>query len=92
MELPRGVMADHLNVDPVDLHMSAEHMDVHHSDLQAVYAGVLTLIASVSPTASQGDRRQPHRSESRSARRRERSVWRRTAAQNRLACGNSFPS
>lgn len=31
-------MADHLKVDPIDLHMSAEHMDVHHADLRAVHA------------------------------------------------------
>jgi WXG100 family type VII secretion target len=31
-------MADHLKVDPIDLHMSAAHMDVHHADLRAVHA------------------------------------------------------
>jgi WXG100 family type VII secretion target len=31
-------MADHLNVEPVDLHMSAAHMDVHHAELQAAHA------------------------------------------------------
>jgi WXG100 family type VII secretion target len=31
-------MADHLKVDPIDLHMSAEHMDVHHTDLRAAHA------------------------------------------------------
>jgi WXG100 family type VII secretion target len=31
-------MADHLKVDPIDLHMSAEHMDVHHAELSAAHA------------------------------------------------------
>jgi WXG100 family type VII secretion target len=31
-------MADRLKVDPVDLDMSAAHMDVHHAELQAAHA------------------------------------------------------
>jgi WXG100 family type VII secretion target len=31
-------MADQLKVDPIDLHMSATHMDVHHAELQAAHA------------------------------------------------------
>lgn len=31
-------MADHLGVDPVDLHMSSDHMDMHHADLSAAHA------------------------------------------------------
>jgi WXG100 family type VII secretion target len=27
------VMADHLKVDPVDLRMSSDHMDMHHGEL-----------------------------------------------------------
>jgi WXG100 family type VII secretion target len=30
-------MTDHLNVDPVDLHMSAAHIDVHHTELKAAH-------------------------------------------------------
>jgi WXG100 family type VII secretion target len=26
-------MADHVKVDPVDLHMSSDHMDMHHAEL-----------------------------------------------------------
>jgi WXG100 family type VII secretion target len=29
----RGVMADHVKVDPIDLHMSSDHMDMHHAEL-----------------------------------------------------------
>ncbi|MBN3508333.1 WXG100 family type VII secretion target [Mycolicibacterium septicum] len=31
-------MAEHLEVDPVDLHMSSDHMDMHHADLAAAHA------------------------------------------------------
>jgi WXG100 family type VII secretion target len=31
-------MADHLKVDPVDLHISSDHMDMHHVELQAAHA------------------------------------------------------
>lgn len=30
-------MADHLKVDPIDLHMSSDHMDVHRADLHAAH-------------------------------------------------------
>lgn len=30
-------MGDSLNVDPTDLHMSSDHMDVHHADLTAAH-------------------------------------------------------
>ncbi len=32
------VVADHLKVDPVDLHMSSDHMSMHHADLRAAHA------------------------------------------------------
>lgn len=31
-------MADELEVDPIDLHMSSDHMVMHHADLQATHA------------------------------------------------------
>ncbi|MBU8820406.1 WXG100 family type VII secretion target [Mycolicibacterium goodii] len=31
-------MAGELEVDPVDLHMSSDHMDMHHADLETVHA------------------------------------------------------
>lgn len=31
-------MADHLKVDPTDLRMSSDHMDMHHTELQAAHA------------------------------------------------------
>lgn len=31
-------MAEPLRVDPVDLHMSADHMSMHHADLRAAHA------------------------------------------------------
>lgn len=31
-------MADHLKVDPIDLHMSSAHMDMHHADLRTAHA------------------------------------------------------
>ncbi|MDO3398665.1 WXG100 family type VII secretion target [Mycolicibacterium neoaurum] len=31
-------MADALRVDPVDLRMSSDHMDMHHADLQAAHS------------------------------------------------------
>lgn len=37
-------MADHLQVDPIDLHMSSDHMDMHHADLQAAHAAADSLI------------------------------------------------
>jgi WXG100 family type VII secretion target len=30
-------MADQLTVDPIDLHMSSAHMDMHHTDLQTAH-------------------------------------------------------
>lgn len=36
-DIQGGVMGEHLNVDPVDLHMSSDHMDVHHAELQAAH-------------------------------------------------------
>lgn len=30
-------MADQLRVDPIDLHMSSDHMDMHHADLQTAH-------------------------------------------------------
>ncbi|MGH3643216.1 MAG: WXG100 family type VII secretion target [Mycobacterium sp.] len=30
-------MGEHLNVDPVDLHMSSDHMDMHHAELHAAH-------------------------------------------------------
>ncbi|MBU8814080.1 WXG100 family type VII secretion target [Mycolicibacterium goodii] len=30
-------MGNSLKVDPVDLHMSSDHMDVHHADLTAAH-------------------------------------------------------
>ncbi|MGH3642245.1 MAG: WXG100 family type VII secretion target [Mycobacterium sp.] len=30
-------MSDRLKVDPIDLHMSSDHMDVHHTELQAAH-------------------------------------------------------
>ncbi|WP_343598780.1 WXG100 family type VII secretion target [Mycobacterium sp.] len=32
-------MAEELRVDPVDLHLSADHMSVHHANLRAAHAG-----------------------------------------------------
>jgi WXG100 family type VII secretion target len=32
------VVAEPLKVDPVDLHMSADHMGVHHTELRAAHA------------------------------------------------------
>ena len=31
-------MAGQLRVDPIDLHMSSNHMDMHHADLQAAHS------------------------------------------------------
>ncbi|BBX86947.1 WXG100 family type VII secretion target [Mycolicibacterium aubagnense] len=31
-------MADHLKVDPIDLHMSSAHMDMHHAELRTAHA------------------------------------------------------
>ncbi len=31
-------MPEPLKVDPIDLHMSADHISVHHADLQAAHA------------------------------------------------------
>lgn len=31
-------MVDHLKVDPIDLHLSSDHMDMHHADLRAAHA------------------------------------------------------
>ena len=30
-------MADHVKVDPIDLRMSSDHMDMHHSELLAAH-------------------------------------------------------
>jgi WXG100 family type VII secretion target len=30
-------VGDRLKVDPIDLHMSSDHMDLHHSELQAAH-------------------------------------------------------
>jgi WXG100 family type VII secretion target len=30
-------MADRVNVDPIDLHMSSAHMDMHHAELLAAH-------------------------------------------------------
>ena len=30
-------MTDQLKVDPTDLHMSSDHMDMHHTDLQTAH-------------------------------------------------------
>jgi len=30
-------MGDQLKVDPIDLHMSSDHMDMHHSELVAAH-------------------------------------------------------
>lgn len=32
-------MPEPLKVDPIDLHMSADHMGVHHADLRAAHTG-----------------------------------------------------
>jgi WXG100 family type VII secretion target len=34
-----GALAEQLKVDPIDLHMSSDHMDVHHVELRAAHAG-----------------------------------------------------
>jgi WXG100 family type VII secretion target len=39
-------MAGRLKVDPVDLHMSAAHMDVHHAEMQAAHAAADGAIAA----------------------------------------------
>ena len=31
------VMADHVKVDPIDLRMSSDHMDMHHAELLAAH-------------------------------------------------------
>ena len=31
------MMADHLRVDPIDLSMSSDHMDMHHGELLAAH-------------------------------------------------------
>ncbi|QNJ91192.1 WXG100 family type VII secretion target [Mycolicibacterium fluoranthenivorans] len=31
-------MPDQLNVDPIDIRMSSDHMDMHHTDLQAAHS------------------------------------------------------
>ena len=31
-------MADHVKVDPVDLRMSSDHLDMHHSELLAAHS------------------------------------------------------
>jgi WXG100 family type VII secretion target len=33
-----GVMAGRLKVDPVDLHLSSDHMGMHHADLSTAHA------------------------------------------------------
>jgi WXG100 family type VII secretion target len=37
-------MADHLKVDPIDLHMSSDHMDMHRTELLAAHAAANSVI------------------------------------------------
>jgi WXG100 family type VII secretion target len=30
-------MADHVKVDPIDLHMSSDHLDMHHGEILAAH-------------------------------------------------------
>lgn len=39
------MVGDHLRVDPVDLYLSSEHMDVHHADLDAAHTAADGVIA-----------------------------------------------
>jgi WXG100 family type VII secretion target len=32
-----AVMGDRLGVDPIDLHLSSDHMDMHHAELRAAH-------------------------------------------------------
>jgi len=33
-----GLLADQLKVDPIDLYMSSDHMDMHHVELRAAHS------------------------------------------------------
>lgn len=57
-------MADHVKVDPIDLHMSSDHMEMHHAELLGAHTAANGVIeeaqAGLPPTKDTGNCEAPY--------------------------------